>query len=115
MAAPVIWFGSWFLFLMAGSRYAFCCAASSVGFLEKKRGPRGPMHTARIWMASAIPGGAPGYDDDKELGNFITHMTAQTSRRLRKHSCQTLKVNARRHEALDLELSGVPDVRREQI
>jgi hypothetical protein len=35
-------------------------------------------------MASAIPGGAPGYDDDKELGNFITHMTARTSRRLRK-------------------------------
>ena len=32
------------------------------------------MHTARIWMASAIPGGAPGYDDDKEFGNFITHI-----------------------------------------
>src|SRR5580692_6713230 len=32
------------------------------------------MHTARIWMALAIPGGAPGYDDDKQFGNFITHM-----------------------------------------
>ena len=71
------------------------------------------MHTARFWMASAIPGGAPGYDDDKELGNFITHMIAHTSRRLRKHSRQTLKVKARGNEALDLELSGVPDVRRE--
>jgi len=27
-------------------------------------------------MASAIPGGAPGYDDDKQFGNFITHMAA---------------------------------------
>jgi hypothetical protein len=71
------------------------------------------MHTARFWMALAIPGGAPGYDDDKELGNFITHMTARTSRRLRKHSRQTPKVKAGRDEALDLELSGVPDVRRE--
>jgi hypothetical protein len=70
------------------------------------------MHTARFWMASAIPGGAPGYDDDKELGNFITHIAAQTSRRLRKHSHQTPKVKASRREALELELSGVPDVRR---
>src|ERR1700730_773963 len=38
MAAPVIWFGSWFLSLMAGSGYAICCAASSVGFLENKKG-----------------------------------------------------------------------------
>jgi hypothetical protein len=41
------------------------------------------MHTARIWMASAIPGGAPGYDDNKEFGNFITHSMARTSQRLR--------------------------------
>ncbi len=71
------------------------------------------MHTARFWMALAIPGGAPGYDDDKDLGNFITHMTARTSRRLRKDSCQTPKVKARGDEALNLELSGVPYVRRE--
>ena len=71
------------------------------------------MHTARIWMASAIPGGALGYDDDKELGNFITHVAAQTSRRLRKHSCQTPKVKARRHQALKLDLNRVPDIRRE--
>ena len=48
-----------------------------------KRGPRGPLHTARIWMASAIPGGAPGYDYDKEFGNNISHVNAQTSQRLR--------------------------------
>src|SRR5471032_952730 len=41
------------------------------------------MHTARMWMASATPGGAPGYDDDKQFGNFITHMAARTSQRLR--------------------------------
>ena len=64
------------------------------------------MHTARFWMALAIPGGAPGYDDDKELGNFITHMTARTSRRLRKHSRQTLKVKARGNDALVWSLAG---------
>src|SRR5437762_2758263 len=64
------------------------------------------MHTARFWMALAIPGGAPGYDDDKEFGNFITHMTARTSRRLRKHSRQTLKVKARGDEALIWSLAG---------
>src|SRR4029077_2694416 len=53
------------------------------GFREIKKGPRGPMHTARIWMASAIPGGAPGYDYDKEFGNNITHRIALTSQRLR--------------------------------
>src|SRR5665213_668434 len=61
---------------------------SSVGCLswvgsKIKRGPEGPLHTARFWMALAIPGGAPGCDYDKEFGNNITHFAAQTSRRLR--------------------------------
>jgi hypothetical protein len=64
------------------------------------------MHTARIWMALAIPGGAPGYDDDKEFGNFITHMTTRTSQRLREHSGQTTKVKGRQHEARFPQLSG---------
>ena len=50
------------------------------------------MHTARIWMALAIPGGAPGYDGNKQFGNFITHMTARTSQRLRGYSRPTPKV-----------------------
>jgi hypothetical protein len=53
------------------------------------------MHTARMWMTSAIPGGAPGYDDDKEFGNNITHLAAQTSQRLRGYSRQPLKVKGR--------------------
>src|SRR6202012_5714201 len=57
-----------------------------------KRGPRGPMHTARMWMALAIPGGAPGYDGDKEVGNFITHIAARTSQRLRGYSRPTPEV-----------------------
>jgi hypothetical protein len=62
-------------------------AAWSVGSLENKKGPeRGPMHTARFRMALAIPGGAPGYDDDKQFGNFIAHTTARTSQRLREHT-----------------------------
>jgi hypothetical protein len=50
------------------------------------------MHTARIWMALAIPGGAPGYDGNKEFGNFITHMAARTSQRLRGYSHPTPEV-----------------------
>jgi hypothetical protein len=50
------------------------------------------MHTARIWMALAIPGGAPGYDGNKEFGNFITHMAARTSQRLRGYSRPTPEV-----------------------
>jgi hypothetical protein len=37
-------------------------------------------------MALAIPGGAPGYDDDKQFGNFITHIAAKTFQRLREHT-----------------------------
>jgi hypothetical protein len=40
-------------------------------------------------MTSAIPGGAPGYDDDKELGNNVAHATRRTSRRLREIDRQT--------------------------
>src|ERR1700692_2985026 len=43
-------------------------------------------------MALAIPGGAPGYDDDKQFGNFITHMAAHTSQRLRVYSRPTPEV-----------------------
>ena len=50
------------------------------------------MHTARIWMALAIPGGAPGYDGNKKFGNFITHMAARTSQRLRGYSRPTPEV-----------------------
>jgi hypothetical protein len=71
--------------------------------LEKiKRGPRGPMHTARIWMASATPGGAPGYDDDKEFGNFITHIDVALPKDCADHSDQTLEVKGRRQTALSV-------------
>jgi hypothetical protein len=50
-------------------------------------------------MASAIPGGAPGYDDDKQFGNFVTHLAANTCQRLRDHSVKTPDVKARRREA----------------
>jgi hypothetical protein len=63
---------------------ALLSAASSVASIRKiKRGPRGPLHTARSWMALAIPGGAPGYDYNKKFGNNITHFAVLTSQRLR--------------------------------
>src|SRR5271166_1132849 len=73
------------------------------------------MHTARFWMASAIPGGAPGYDDDKQFGNFITHMTARTSQRLREHTVQARKVKRRAASALKPELNRVFRLRRVRI
>jgi DNA-binding protein Fis len=45
-------------------------------------------------MASATPGGAPGYDDDKEFGNNVTHLIVQTSQRLRGTYCPSLKSQA---------------------
>ena len=55
------------------------------------------MHTARIWMASATPGGAPGYDYDKEFGNNIAHSRARTSQRLRGYTARSLEVKEGRH------------------
>src|ERR1700681_2033007 len=116
IAAPLIWFGSWLLSVMRCSLACSGCAVPArlrqFQFWEIKKGPRGPMHTARIWMASAIPGGAPGYDYDKEFGNNITHLAARTSQRLRVYSCQTPEVKGRPHLARFVEFSGVPGVRR---
>ena len=66
------------------------------------------MHTARMWMASAVPGGAPGYDDDKQFGNFITHMPALASRRLRKHIDPPRKVKAGHKMGFDGSLARFP-------
>ena len=58
------------------------------------------MRTVRIQGGkSATPGGAPGYDDDKELGNNIAHRAARTSQRLREHSGHTGKVKPSRRES----------------
>jgi hypothetical protein len=59
-------------------------------------------------MASAIPGGAPGYDDDKQFGNFVTHFAADTSQRLRDHSVKTPDVKGRRREAQTCSLHRFP-------
>ncbi|WP_291700257.1 hypothetical protein [Bradyrhizobium sp.] len=62
-----------------------------------KKGPqKDPVaHRLSFRMTSAIPGGAPGYDDDKELGNNVAHATRRTSRRLREHSRRSANVKAR--------------------
>src|ERR1700722_19842682 len=66
-------------------------------------------------MALAIPGGAPGYDDDKQFGNFITHMAAHTSQRLRGYSRPTLEVKGGRHQTRFRQTNRVPGVRRGRI
>jgi hypothetical protein len=58
------------------------------------------MHTARFGMASASPGGAPGYDENKKFGNFIAHFVLGLPKGCAEHSGQTEKVKARRPIAL---------------
>src|SRR5215212_1455674 len=65
---------------------------------ENKKGPKRPLHTARIGMTSAIPGGAPGYDDEK-FGNKVSHIALLTFQRLRDHSVPTRDVKGRTHSA----------------
>src|SRR4051794_40402785 len=85
IAAPVIWFGSWLWSLMACSG----CAVAS-GFLclvrEIKKGLKRARAHRLMWMASAIPGGAPRYHHDKKLGNFIAHLRCHLPEGCADHS-----------------------------
>jgi hypothetical protein len=66
-------------------RMRCCCAAFFSWISGNKKGPKRPhAHRLGFGMALAIPGGAPGYDDDKQFGNFIAHIAARTSQRLRE-------------------------------
>jgi len=59
-------------------------------------------------MALAIPGGAPGYDYDKELCNNIAHATVQLLEDCAEHSDQTLKVKGSRWlNAILINLAGL--------
>jgi hypothetical protein len=52
---------------------------------EIKKGPKRPPCAPSVFgWQSATPGGAPGYDDDKEFGNNIAHLAALASQRLRE-------------------------------
>ena len=95
IAAPVIWFGSWLLSVMASSGCAVLRDFFEVQLWEIKKGSRGPMHTACIWMAASHPRRVPGYDYDKQFGNNITHLMARTSQRLRDLYLLTLGSQAR--------------------
>src|SRR5258705_5271710 len=96
IAAPVIWFGSWLLSVMACSGWAVASGFFRFRVVgNKKRAPEAPCTPPEFGMASATPGGAPGYDYDKEFGNNITHLTAQTSQRLRGYTVRSPKVKGR--------------------
>src|SRR5215475_7552633 len=86
IAAPVIWFGSWLLLLMVC--FLDRCGIAAWFFASgNKKGPlEAPCAPPAFGWQSATPGDAPGYEGDKEFGNNITHLTAQTSQRLREHS-----------------------------
>jgi hypothetical protein len=52
-----------------------------LGFSDNKKGPEEAPCTPPVFgMALAIPGGAPGYDDNKEFGNNIAHMGGRVSK-----------------------------------
>src|SRR5215813_12744114 len=96
IAAPVIWFGLWFLLLMVC--FLDRLAASTAWFFASgnKKGPQeAPCAPPAFGWRSATPGDALGYDGNKEFGNNITHLTAQTSQRLRIHSRHRPNVKAR--------------------
>src|SRR5581483_9508795 len=94
IAAPVIWFGSWLFSLMV---FVLVVRLACFCFGEIKKGPkRPPCAPSEFGWQSATPGGAPGYDGNKEFGNNIAHRRALTSQRLREHSDQARKVKASR-------------------
>src|SRR4051812_3189027 len=63
-------------------------------------------------MASATPGGAPGYDYDKEFGNNVAHSTARTSQRLRGYTARSPEVKGRTPLARFWQCNCVPGFRR---
>ena len=70
------------------------------------------MHTARIWMASATPGGAPGYDYDKEFGDNVAHSRSRTSQRLRGYTARSPEVKGRTPFVRFWQCNRVPAIRR---
>jgi hypothetical protein len=46
-------------------------------------------------MALAIPGGAPGYDEDKRFGNNITHVALRLPEGCADHNARPRKVKAK--------------------
>jgi hypothetical protein len=68
------------------------------GLSDNKKGPEeAPTHTACIRDGLAIPGGVPGYHDNKEFGNNITHASAQLPKGCAIYTGPTLNVKARQH------------------
>src|SRR5882724_4654662 len=112
MAAPVIWFGSWLFSLMACSGSGFC-RLFGLELWEIKKGPKRPPRTPpEFGMASATPGGAPGYDENQEFGNNITHAGAHFPKDCAKIATKPVKSRQGAVQTRFLELSGVPAVRR---
>src|SRR6266576_1732690 len=139
MAAPVIWFASWLFSLMAcsGSR---CCQLflglvglklwgleagvlklGSWGFVGlefwgNKKGPEeAPRTPPEFGMALAIPGGAPGYDEDKHFGNNITHASVRLPKDCANIAARRPMSRDRRRLPRFCQHSGVPAFRRARI
>ena len=87
-----------------------CCQRLlQVSVSGNKKGPQRPPCTPpEFGMASATPGGAPGYDYDKEFGNNITHLKALTYQRLRRYTARSREVKGRTPITRFSQLSGVP-------
>src|SRR5882724_11322424 len=114
MAAPLIWFGSWLLSLMAGSGCAVCCAVSSVGDLENKKGPKRPPCTPpEFGWPQPSPAVRLGTTTIRSLVILLRMWQVRLLEDCANIAAKPQKSRQGGHEALELELSGVPDIRRE--
>jgi hypothetical protein len=88
----------------------------SVLALGNKKGPEEAPHTPPVFrMALAIPGGVPGYDDDKEFGNNVSHVVAQLPKGCANIAAKRPMSRDRRRLPRFCHSSRVPDIRREGI
>jgi hypothetical protein len=88
----------------------------SVLALGNKKGPEEAPHTPPVFRrALAIPGGVPGYDDDKEFGNNVSHVVAQLPKGCANIAAKRPMSRDRRRLPRFCHSSRVPDIRREGI
>jgi hypothetical protein len=74
--------------------------------LGNKKGPEEALRTPpEFGVASATPGGAPGYDENHKFDNNVSHIGANLPKDCVIYTGLTLNVKARRHDPHRLRLT----------
>src|SRR5665213_845416 len=95
---------------------ALCTAASSVGFLENKKGPKRPPCTPpEFEWPQPSPAVRLGTTTIRSLVIILRIRPTELPKGCANHSGQTPDVKGRRRGMLDSQLSGVFRARRERI